>query len=119
MKIVENAYLNGLVHCYYEYDIVITSPNMTWIPEFPKIEEKGIYLQGDGFYGPQEFTRWPQIYTHSLCHYCAIPAKPTQISQRFWDSILFRDFTKEDWKPVSPVPSCSDVNWTLVEYTGG
>ena len=116
---LDKAYLNGLVHSYYKYGILITSPNMDYIPEFPEVDEKGIYLRGDGFYGPQEFTHWPQIYTHSLCHYCAIPAKPTNITQQYWGSILFRQFTKKDWTPVSPLPPGNSDNWSILEYAGG
>lgn len=117
-----NPYLNGLVHTYYKNDIIISSPNMSYIPEFPEIEEAGIYLRGDGFYGPQEFTRWPQIFTQSLSHYSAIPAKPSDDTAQFYDSVLFRDFTSKDWEPVvpvsKPISNTGDI-WTTIEFAGG
>ena len=113
-----SSYLDGLVHSIYKYNIIISTPNMLYIPEFPEIEDVGIYLRGDGFYGPQEFTRWPQIFTQSLSHYCVIPAKPIKITDRFWNSVLFRNFTKADWTPLSTSED-RDVEWTIVEYAGG
>ena len=92
---------------------------MDFVPKFPEIEEVGIYLRGDGFYGPQEFSRWPQIYTPSLSHYSVIPKKPSDIMDKFWGSILFRDFNKDDWDPITPLPEINDRNWTMIEFSGG
>lgn len=117
-----NFFLNGLVHTYYKNDIIISSPNMSYIPEFPELEEVGIYLRGGGFYGPQEFARWPQIFTQSLSHYSVIPAKPSHDTAHFYDSVLFRDFTSQDWDPVVPVSkplaNTGDI-WTVIEFAGG
>ena len=76
-------------------------------------------MRGDGFYGPQEFSRWPQIYTLSLSHYSIIPKKPSGILDKFWGSILFCDFTKDDWEPITPLPDIDDRNWTTIEFSGG
>ena len=89
--------LNGQCHSYLRNGIIMSSPNMSYVPEFPGFEDSGIFLRGDGFYGPQEFSCWPQLYSQSLCHYSAIPSKPTVITDKFWNSILFRDFSCEDW----------------------
>ena len=96
----------------------MSSPNMSYVPEFPGFEDSGIFLRGDGFYGPQEFSHWPQLYSQSLCHYSAIPSKPTVITDKFWNSILFRDFSREDWRPVSPQPPITESNWMVVEFAG-
>ena len=92
---------------------------MPYVPEFPGFDELGIFLRGDGFCRAQEFSRWPQLYSQSLSHYSAIPAKPTHISDKFWNSILFRDFSCNDWQPVTPLPPVTESNWTVVEFAGG
>ena len=92
---------------------------MTYIPEFPEIQDGIIFLRADGFYGPQEFTRWPQIYTHSLSHYAVIPQKPTNATQRFWNSVLFYNVSKSDWDAVSTLPIVNDNNWAVIEHAGG
>ena len=85
----------------------------------PEIPENGIHLRGDGFYGPQEFTRWLQIYSLALCHYAVIFTKPKDNSGRLWNSVLFRDFTRDDWLPEETLPPLTDNNWTIIEHSGG
>ncbi|TDL14303.1 hypothetical protein BD410DRAFT_734293, partial [Rickenella mellea] len=76
---------------------VITSPNMTFIPQFPEIDDQGIYLRADGSWGPQEFSRWPQLDTTEICHHNAIPCQPLSETELFASSVLWRTFSREDW----------------------
>ncbi|TFY63219.1 hypothetical protein EVJ58_g3369 [Rhodofomes roseus] len=56
---------------------VITSPTESWIPEFPVITHREITAYADGLWGPQEYTRWPQIFSESIFHHACIPLKGT------------------------------------------
>ncbi|KAH9835530.1 uncharacterized protein C8Q71DRAFT_709339 [Rhodofomes roseus] len=54
---------------------IITSPTESWIPEFPIITNREITTYADGLWGPQEYTRWPQIFSESIFHHACIPLK--------------------------------------------
>ncbi|KAH9837263.1 uncharacterized protein C8Q71DRAFT_707525 [Rhodofomes roseus] len=54
---------------------VITSPTQTWIPEPPIITYREITTYRDGWWGPQEYTRWPQMFNESVFHHACIPLR--------------------------------------------
>ncbi|KAH9842051.1 uncharacterized protein C8Q71DRAFT_700623 [Rhodofomes roseus] len=54
---------------------VFTSPNMNWVPEFPRISGQEIVTREDGLWGPQEYTRWPQVYNNRCIHHACIPTE--------------------------------------------
>lgn len=56
---------------------VITSPTQTWIPEPPVIRHMEITTYGDGWWGAQEYTRWPQMFNESVIHHACIPLLDT------------------------------------------
>ena len=100
--------------------ITVLSPNADYVPEFPAITDDGIFIRKDGSFGPHEFSRWPQYYVKSLCHYGAIPAEPKDIFSPLWESsILFRKFTRDDWTPLKPPPPLTATNGAEIEFAGG
>ncbi|KAH9925195.1 uncharacterized protein B0H18DRAFT_1119620 [Fomitopsis serialis] len=54
---------------------IITTPYANWIPEFPRISEHHIVTFEDGLWGPQEYTRWPQLYNTNSIHHACIPTR--------------------------------------------
>ncbi|KAH9931368.1 uncharacterized protein B0H18DRAFT_872320 [Fomitopsis serialis] len=54
---------------------IITTPWMDWIPEFPRIAGREIVTFRDGLWGPQEYTRWPQMYNEGCVHHACIPTR--------------------------------------------
>ncbi|KAH9912321.1 uncharacterized protein B0H18DRAFT_831617, partial [Fomitopsis serialis] len=53
----------------------ITTPYANWIPEFPRISGRNIVTFEDGLWGPQEYTRWPQLYNATSIHHACIPTR--------------------------------------------
>ncbi|KAH9914250.1 uncharacterized protein B0H18DRAFT_1125770 [Fomitopsis serialis] len=51
---------------------------MTWIPEFPRISGREIVTFSDGLWGPQEYTRWPQLYNERCVHHACIPTRDSE-----------------------------------------
>lgn len=73
---------------------------MTYVPEFPVIESDGIYIRGDGTWGPHDYTRWPQAYSSANLHHVCIPKLPalqrllkevdpysTSLDSLLWDNL--------------------------------
>ncbi|KAH9934386.1 uncharacterized protein B0H18DRAFT_843740, partial [Fomitopsis serialis] len=56
----------------------ITTPCMDWIPEFPRISGREIVTFSDGLWGPQEYTRWPQLYNERCIHHACIPLRGSE-----------------------------------------
>lgn len=56
---------------------MITSPTEIWVPELPIIAHREITTYEDGLWGPQEYTRWPQMFNESVFHHTCIPLKGT------------------------------------------
>ncbi|OJT02481.1 hypothetical protein TRAPUB_6988 [Trametes pubescens] len=55
--------------------LVITSPNMDFVPEYP-IERRVIQTFSDGRWGVHEYSRWPQLLVPEMMHVACIPARP-------------------------------------------
>ena len=55
---------------------IITSPNASDVPQFPHIAGRWIVTRKDGFWGPQEYSRWPQQYHPDVVHHMCIPRPP-------------------------------------------
>ncbi|KAH9907112.1 uncharacterized protein B0H18DRAFT_964618 [Fomitopsis serialis] len=59
---------------------IFTSPFANWVPEFPRIVNREIVTYSDGFWGPQEYTRWPQLYNESCIHHACIPNRDAEFA---------------------------------------
>ncbi|KAL6302303.1 hypothetical protein BKA93DRAFT_751361 [Sparassis latifolia] len=69
---------------------VITTPNATYIPEFPVIRDGQIVTRQDGRWGPQEYSRWPQMYDCKVIHHMCIPTLQSVVeadAMVLWDTI--------------------------------
>lgn len=56
---------------------IITSPNMTWIPDISKAL-LDVRLHDDGKFGYHDFTLWPQFYYPETRHYAFIRCRPSE-----------------------------------------
>ena len=54
---------------------VVTTPNATWMPEFPVATPGQVATRADGRWGPQEYTIWPQLYDPASPHHACIPVE--------------------------------------------
>ncbi|KAH9829233.1 uncharacterized protein C8Q71DRAFT_718560 [Rhodofomes roseus] len=54
---------------------VVTTPNADWMPEFPVASPGRICTRVDGSWGPQEYSRWPQMYHKNVIHHACIPVR--------------------------------------------
>ncbi|KAH9927719.1 uncharacterized protein B0H18DRAFT_954193 [Fomitopsis serialis] len=52
---------------------IITTPFLHWVPEFPRIAGREVVTYEDGLWGPQEYTRWPQLFNEKAFHHACIP----------------------------------------------
>ncbi|KAH9830169.1 uncharacterized protein C8Q71DRAFT_717264 [Rhodofomes roseus] len=72
---------------------VVTTPNATWMPEFPVAAPGRISTREDGRWGPQEYTLWPQLYHRKVLHHACIPVQGQEIDgfnldiDDLWDSV--------------------------------
>ncbi|KAL6298780.1 hypothetical protein BKA93DRAFT_830413 [Sparassis latifolia] len=69
---------------------VITTLNATYIPEFPVIHDGQIVARQDGRWGPQEYSRWPQMYDRKVIHHMCIPTLQSVVeadAMVLWDKI--------------------------------
>ncbi|GBE89742.1 hypothetical protein SCP_1700670 [Sparassis crispa] len=69
---------------------VITTPNATYIPEFPVIHDGQIVTRQDGRWGPQEYSRWLQMYDRKVIHHMCIPTLQSVVeadAMVLWDKI--------------------------------
>ncbi|KAI0643311.1 hypothetical protein C8Q79DRAFT_1002535 [Trametes meyenii] len=78
----------------------ITSPNMTFIPEFP-VERGLIRTYADGRWGVREYSRWPQILTPGAWHFACIPSRDEGLAsgmpEVLWRTISVRDWQVDPW----------------------
>ncbi|KAI0668292.1 hypothetical protein C8Q78DRAFT_1071557 [Trametes maxima] len=78
----------------------ITSPNMTFIPEFP-VERGLIKTYADGRWGVREYSRWPQILTPGAWHFACIPSRDEGLAsgmpEVLWRTIGVRDWHVDPW----------------------
>ena len=77
---------------------MITSPNTCHVPQFPHITGRRIVTRKDGFWGPQEYSRWPQQYHPDIVHHMCIPrtaaADGRGPGQRIWSPLQAGDFER-------------------------
>ena len=85
--------------------MVLTSPNCTWIPEFPILESYGFVQFDDGLWGGQEYSRWPQFISRANIHHIAIPRCPLKggaAAEGFGpDHHVWKDFDRDLWHPTN------------------
>ncbi|KAI1788282.1 hypothetical protein LXA43DRAFT_974922 [Ganoderma leucocontextum] len=79
----------------WESNIVVTTPNATWIPEFA-VAHSEIDTFADGRWGRHEYSRWPQQFARDVFHIHCIPTKPRPKGPR---KILWHTLSPADWKP--------------------
>lgn len=78
---------------------VIYSPTEEWCPDVPFVDGRhGVVQRKDGRWGPQEFTRVPQLHCSTLPHHATIPAGPWTpkphpdfVGSSLWDTFQERD----------------------------
>ena len=90
-----------------DYFNVITSPTESWVPEFPIIAHREITTYADGWWGPQEYTRWPQMFNESVFHHVCIPLKgsysaPSNSVYEAFPSDFFVESTGETYECETP-----------------
>lgn len=96
-------------------DLVATTPNMTYVPEYPFIDSEGLYIREDGTWGPHEYTRWPQMYSSLNLHHFCIPVMPRILHtlnsgvDSITDTNLWREFTESDWMEIDKGPEAHDI----------
>ncbi|KAG1887860.1 hypothetical protein F4604DRAFT_1570876 [Suillus subluteus] len=56
-------------------NLVITTPNMTFIPKFHHFEEENVQARADGRFGVVDCFQWPQAYDNVFCNSVCIPRK--------------------------------------------
>ena len=56
---------------------VITSPNVTFVPEPHIFEEEDILPRADGRFGLVDCFQWPQLYEKEYDHSVCVPRKGT------------------------------------------
>lgn len=81
--------------------MVITSPNMDYVPQYP-VERCVIETFADGRWGVHEYSRWPQMLLPEMMHVACIPRKELADASR---RVL--------WEDLRP-----DVHWTEDPETG-
>ncbi|KAH9910277.1 uncharacterized protein B0H18DRAFT_1130414 [Fomitopsis serialis] len=59
---------------------IFTSPFLDWVPQFPRISAQEIITYSDGLWGPQEYTRWPQLYNERCLHHACIPTSDAEFA---------------------------------------
>ncbi|KAH9896032.1 hypothetical protein C8Q73DRAFT_745170 [Cubamyces lactineus] len=74
----------------------VTSPNATWIPQYP-IERAIIKTYSDGRWGEREYSRWPQLLTPGMWHKACIPRVDTEEGRRLGAGV-WRTLRPGDWE---------------------
>ncbi len=86
-KVGAQGFFNGMV---------ITSPNMDYVPEYP-VERRVIETYADGRWGLREYSRWPQMLVPDMMHIACIPRAPTVESHDvLWETLLPNSSWEED-----------------------
>ncbi|KAG1781439.1 hypothetical protein EV702DRAFT_1192928 [Suillus placidus] len=80
-------------------NLVITMPNMDFIPAFHHFEEENIQARADGCFGAIDCFQWPQAYDHIFCNSTCIPRKEAFPSPHPLHWAWFTP-TQEDFKPI-------------------
>ncbi|KAG2101585.1 uncharacterized protein F5147DRAFT_581421 [Suillus discolor] len=56
-------------------NLVITTPNMQFVPKFHHFEEENVQARADGRFGVVDCFQWPQAYDNIFCNSVCIPRK--------------------------------------------
>ncbi|KAG1770127.1 hypothetical protein EV702DRAFT_1202539 [Suillus placidus] len=56
-------------------NLVITTPNMDFVPQFHHFEEETVQARADGRFGIVDCFQWPQAYDNIFCNSVCIPCK--------------------------------------------
>ncbi|KAG1840801.1 hypothetical protein F4604DRAFT_1939905 [Suillus subluteus] len=56
-------------------NLVITTPNMHFVPEFHHFDAEVLQARADGRFGVIDCFQWPQAYDDTFCHAACIPRK--------------------------------------------
>ncbi|KAG1720988.1 hypothetical protein EDB19DRAFT_1917590 [Suillus lakei] len=80
-------------------NLVITMPNMDFIPVFHHFEEENIQAHADGCFGTIDCFQWPQAYDNIFCNLTCIPRKEAFPSLHPLHWAWFTP-TQEDFKPI-------------------
>ncbi|KAH9932515.1 uncharacterized protein B0H18DRAFT_871109, partial [Fomitopsis serialis] len=79
---------------------VVTTPNATWMPEFPVASPGEICTRVDGRWGPQEYSLWPQLYHKRVLHHACIPVQGGRLDGlNFLAEDLYDPVPWNEWKP--------------------
>ncbi|KAH9936213.1 uncharacterized protein B0H18DRAFT_950582 [Fomitopsis serialis] len=75
---------------------IITTPFDKWVPEFPRIAGREVVTYQDGLWGPQEYTRWPQVFNEAVFHHACIPTpgSPYAPSVQVYEGFGYRPWTE-------------------------
>ena len=60
--------------------VVVTTPNASWMPEFPVATPGQIITRTDGRWGPQEYSLWPQLFSRDVSHHACIPVEEANLN---------------------------------------
>ncbi|KAH9928326.1 uncharacterized protein B0H18DRAFT_874961 [Fomitopsis serialis] len=78
---------------------VVTTPNATWLPEFPVASPGEICTRVDGRWGPQEYSLWPQLYHKRVLHHACIPVQGALIDGlKFQADDLYDHVAWNEWQ---------------------
>ncbi|KAG1751732.1 hypothetical protein EDB19DRAFT_1903677 [Suillus lakei] len=56
-------------------NLVITMPNMCFVPKFHHFEDENVQARANGHFGVIDCFQWPQAYDHVFCNSVCIPCK--------------------------------------------
>ncbi|KAG1832372.1 hypothetical protein EV424DRAFT_1533542 [Suillus variegatus] len=78
----------------YKEPLVITTPNMDWVPEFHHDDSDEVRVRADGGFGVVDCFQWPQIHCKEFEYAVCIPRKDTaSIDLQFaWYTPTSEDF---------------------------
>ncbi|KAG2104650.1 uncharacterized protein F5147DRAFT_579745, partial [Suillus discolor] len=61
-------------------NLVITTPNMHFVPEFRHFDDEILQVRADGHFGVIDCFQWPQAYDDTFCYAACIPRKEAFLS---------------------------------------
>lgn len=96
MKDVSVTALDALAASHMKVrGLVVTTPNMEYVPEYPMNE---IRMHDDGSWGLDDYAWWPQLDCNGLPHHPCIPARPgvDEATQYYNDRILWHTLQQSD-----------------------
>ena len=78
---------------------VVTTPNASWMPEYPVATPGQIITRADGRWGPQEYSLWPQLFSREVAHHACIPTKEANVTGVRALEELYKIIDKRMWHP--------------------